>query len=95
MLGEVREQPQRLLSSGDPRREIKSFEIALTRGLGLKNGRGAGSFIEETRAQLLDFYGSVVQNLTAWQAKAPRLSATEEAEPEPTLRRGVAPLGRR
>ncbi len=80
LLGEVREQPQRLLSSGDPRREIRSFEIALTRGLGLKNGRGAGSFIEETRAQLLDFYGGVVQNLTAWQAKAPRLSATEEAE---------------
>jgi len=38
-----------------------------------------GSFIEETRSQLLDFYGDVVQNLTPWVAKAPQLPATDEA----------------
>lgn len=79
LLGEVEEQPQRLLSSSDAKREIKAFEVALTRVLGQKNGRGAGSFIEETRSQLLDFYGEVVQNLTPWVARAPRLAATDEA----------------
>ena len=79
LLGEAREYPDRLLSGSDARRAIKSFEVALTRGLGLKNGRGAGSFIAETRAQLFDFYGEVVQNLTAWQARAPRLPEVDEA----------------
>jgi hypothetical protein len=78
LLGEVKEQPQRLLSPTDAKREIKAFEVALTRVLGQKNGRGAGSFIEETRSQLLDFYGEVVQNLTPWVARAPRLAATDE-----------------
>jgi hypothetical protein len=49
LLGEVKEQPQRLLSPSDTKREIKGFEVALTRVLGQKNWRGAGSFIEETR----------------------------------------------
>jgi len=79
LLGEVKEQPQRLLSPTDAKREIKGFEVAVTRVLGHKNGRGAGSFIEETRSQLLDFYGEVVQNLTPWVARAPRLPAMDEA----------------
>lgn len=78
LLGEVREQPQRLLSPTDAKREIKGFEVALTRVLGQKNGRGAGSFIEETRSQLLDFYGEVVQNVTPWVARAPRLPEADE-----------------
>ena len=64
----------------DAKREIKAFEVALRRVLGQKNGRGAGSFIEETRSQLLDFYGEVVQNLTPWVARAPVC-------PPPTKRR--------
>jgi hypothetical protein len=89
LLGEVRNQPQRLLNSSEPRREIRAFEIALTRGMGLKNGRGAGSFIEETRSQLHDFYGQVVQNLTSWQPRAPRLP---EAEQEVDLMQSVSSL---
>jgi hypothetical protein len=73
LLAVAREQPQTLLHSANPRREIRSFEVALTRALGLKNGRGAGSFVGETRTQLFDFYGDVVQNLTAPQRRAPRL----------------------
>lgn len=73
LLSEAVEQPDRLLSASDRRREIRSFEIALTRGMGLKAGRGAGSFIGDTRAQLFAFYGDVVQNLVGWQRKAPRL----------------------
>ena len=46
--------------------------------MGLKAGRGAGSFIGDTRAQLFSFYGDVVQDLVAWQRKAPRLPDAEE-----------------
>lgn len=81
LLGDAHDQPQRLLSAADPRREIKGFEVALTRALGSKNGRGMGSFIAETKAQLFDFYGDVVQNLSAWQARAPRLPGVLE-EPD-------------
>ena len=73
LLSEAVEQPDRLLSAADRRREIKSFEIAMTRSMGLKAGRGAGSFIGDTRAQLFAFYGDVVQDLVAAQRKAPRL----------------------
>jgi hypothetical protein len=85
LLGEAREYPSRLLSATDPRREIRSFEVALTRPLGLKNGRGSGSFIGDLRAQLVDFYGSVVQNLSPWQPRAPRLPDVDEipATPQP------------
>jgi hypothetical protein len=73
LLGEARENPDGLLSTTDRRREIRGFEVALTRPMGLKAGRGAGSFVGDTRAQLFAFYGEVVQNLSPWQRKAPRL----------------------
>jgi hypothetical protein len=73
LLGEVRENPDGLLSTTDRRREIRGFEVALTRPMGLKAGRGAGSFVGDTRAQLFAFYGDVVQDLAQWQRKAPRL----------------------
>lgn len=73
LFGEAVEQPDRLLSAADRRREIRGFEVALTRGMGLKAGRGTGSFIGDTRAQLFAFYGDVVQDLVGWQRKAPRL----------------------
>jgi hypothetical protein len=97
LLSEALEQPERLLCATDRRRDIKSFEIALTRGLGLKAGRGTGSFIGETRAQLFDFYGDVVQDIVGWQRKAPRLpDAPGEADVlnEPTVvRPDAAPEG--
>lgn len=82
LLAEARETPARLLNGTDPRREIRSFEVALTRSLGSKNGRTKGSFIGDTRQQVIDFYGEVVQNLTPWQAKAPKLPPPPEAVPE-------------
>jgi hypothetical protein len=79
LLGEARQFPQRLLSPTDAKREPRSFELASTRPLGLKAGKGQGSFVRETRRQVIDFYGEVVQNLKPWQAKAPKLP---EAPPE-------------
>lgn len=88
LLGEAREDSGRLLNAADPRREIRAFEVAMTRTLGAKNGRTKGSFVGDTRQQVIDFYAEVVQNLTPWQAKAPKLplppeEILETPQPEP------------
>jgi hypothetical protein len=95
LLGEAVDQPERLLSASDRRRDVRSFEVAHTRGMGLKAGRGAGSFIGDTRAQLYAFYGEVVQNLVGWQRKAPRLpeagEAVEALDEPPVIEPSAAP----
>jgi hypothetical protein len=82
LLGDIRENPRGLLSPIDPKREPRCFELALARPLGLKNGKGRGSFVRETRRQVIDFYREVIQNLKAWQARPPKLPdlATETSE---------------
>jgi hypothetical protein len=85
-LAQVREDRNRLLYASDPKRSPREFTVALVRPIGQKRGRGEGSFVSETRAQLLDFYRQVVQNIKPWQAKAPRLPDVPEvvpAEPMP------------
>jgi hypothetical protein len=45
----------------------------------------------DTRAQTFDFYRELLQNLKAWQAKAPKLADAEEEELEvPRVDEGVA-----
>lgn len=34
------------------------------------------------RSVVLDFYRDVVQNITAWQPRAPRLATTEQTAPK-------------
>jgi hypothetical protein len=91
LLGEANEQPDRLLSAADKRREIRSFEVALTRAMGSKAGRGAGTFIGDTRAQLFAFYGDVVQDLVGWQRKAPRLPDVEVLDEPPVIEPSAQP----
>jgi hypothetical protein len=71
-----------LLNAADSRREIRAFDVVLTRPLGAKNGRTKGSFVGDTRQQVIDFYAEVVQNLTPWQAKAPKLPPPPQEVPE-------------
>ncbi len=54
----------------------------MTRPMGLKRGKGQGSFVGETRKQVVDFYREPVQTLKPWQAKAPKLPR-EPAEVSP------------
>jgi len=87
-IGEAREFPQRALHPGDPKRKIRSFVIEMTRPMGAKRGKGAGSFVRETRRQVLDFYADVVQDLKAWQPRPPQLPETRgdvprTAQPDP------------
>lgn len=82
LLRVVREDPTVLIS--DPKRDFRTFRVAATSPLGAKRGVGRGGFIDSVLAALDGFYGSVVQELRPWAAKAPQLptkarTAVEEA----------------
>jgi hypothetical protein len=87
-LKEARAKPERLLYSADPKREPMAFRLTMSRDLGMKRGRLAGSFVLESKQQTSEFYRSIVQGLRAWAPAAPRLpsqaaDATPVASPEP------------
>jgi hypothetical protein len=92
-LERAREQPDVLFFPTDGKREPRSFVLTLSRPMGQKRGRAEGSFVRETRAQTVDFYRDLVQNLKAWQARAPQISPeaalVDDAVP---LAPGVSPL---
>jgi hypothetical protein len=87
LLREVRETPQRLLNPTEPKREPRGFVVAMNRTMGMKRGKGQGSFVRETRRQVLDFYGTVLQDMKPWQPKPPQLPQPMEvpatAQPDP------------
>jgi hypothetical protein len=52
--------------------------------MGIKRGKGQGTFIESVTNLLETFYGEVAQEITPWTPKAPRLpDSHHEHEPEP------------
>lgn len=79
LLGTLRETPSAILT--DPKKELRSFRIALTAPMGAKRGRGRGTFIDSVLDLVDSFYADVVQHLKAWSAAPPRM---READPEPT-----------
>lgn len=81
-LREAREDPKRLLFPQDPKRLPRAFRLALTKEMGTKRGKGPGSFIHDSKRQVVDFYRDVVQSLVAWQPKAPRLPSDSKPAPE-------------
>jgi hypothetical protein len=85
LLGAAREEPDRLLYAPDPKREPRSFAITLARTMGQKRGKAEGSFVRETRAQTFDFYREIVQQLKAWQARAPKLRGPDGKEEVPEM----------
>jgi hypothetical protein len=92
LLGAVRDDPKQVLLVDDPQREPRSFHLSLARSMGVKKGSGPGSFITDTRQQVIDFYRELIQQLTDWQPKAPRIREKPKApsldtEPDPALER--------
>lgn len=88
LLKEAKAKPERLLYSADPKREPMAFRLIMSKDLGMKRGRLAGSFVLESKQQTSDFYRSIVQALRAWMPVAPKLPAsavvtTPVASPEP------------
>ncbi len=55
------------------KREPISFRLTVSKDLGMKRGRLAGSFVLESKQQTSDFYRSIVQGLRAWAPAAPKL----------------------
>lgn len=88
LLRDARENPKALLSPSDPKREPRSFTLSLARPLGTKRGKGERSFVLETHKQVVSFYGDLVEALSEWRPKAPKLH-TESAEEDP--RRTIPP----
>ena len=77
LLGRVREHPELLIL--DPTKSIRSFSVALNSTMGLKSGRGQGSFIDGVLSSIDTFYGDVLQSLKAWSAKPPRMRDQTDA----------------
>jgi hypothetical protein len=71
LLRDVREDPTRLIA--DPKRDLRSFRVALTTPMGPKRGRGRGAYIDSMLHAVDGFYGDVLQHLKAWAAAPPRL----------------------
>lgn len=71
LLGKVREDPSVLIA--DPKRDIRSFRIALSAPMGVKRGTGRGAFIDSVLDLVDAFYGDVLQNLKAWAAAPPKM----------------------
>ena len=75
LLGTVRADPSVLIH--DPKKEIRSFRVAMSVPMGSKRGRGRGGFIDSVLDLLDAFYGDVVQHLKAWSAAPPRMRETD------------------
>jgi hypothetical protein len=82
LLADARADPAALLSPTDTKRVPRALTITATRPLGTKRGKGKGSFVADTRAQAIDFYGEIVQAISPWRAKPPRLP-DKATEPDP------------
>jgi hypothetical protein len=75
LLGKVRETPTLLIQ--DPKKDLRSFRVAMSAPMGAKRGRGRGAFIDSVLDLVDAFYGEVVQYLKAWSAAPPRMRETE------------------
>lgn len=71
LLKAVREDPNILVL--DPKKEIRSFRLALSVPLGSKRGRGRGTAIDSVLTATDAFYGDVLQHLKAWAAAPPKM----------------------
>lgn len=83
-LDAVRERADVLAHPADPRQPPRRLRVTMRREMGVKRAKGPGSFIFETRRQVVDFYREVVQGLTPPPRKAPQLPLGSSSTPEPT-----------
>ncbi len=90
LISDVRSDPGALLLA-DPKREVVAFDMGITRDMGIKGGKTKGSFVNATMNQVSAFYGDVLQNVQAWQPRAPRLTAETAEEPLTEIPTGPTP----
>lgn len=82
LLRDCRDAPERLLLKEDPKREPRSFLLALSKPMGKKGGRMEGSFASEARRQTTEFYRDLVQGLLPPRTKAPKIREEEKVPTE-------------
>jgi hypothetical protein len=82
LLKSVREDPNLLIQ--DPKKELRSFRVALASPLGTKRGRGRGAAIDSVLDAVDTFYGEVLQHLKAWTAAPPRMREVADQPAERT-----------
>lgn len=80
LLGAVKKDPTLLVQ--DPKRELKTFRVAISVKMGTKRARGRGAFIDSVLDALNDFYRDVVQHLKAWRAAPPKMRQLPPADVE-------------
>jgi hypothetical protein len=75
LLGTLREDPSPLVP--DAAREIRGFRVSATHDLGMNRMAGRGSFIDSVVDATTGYYRDVLQNLSAWRARPPKLRHEE------------------
>ena len=70
-LRDARAKPEKLLYAPDRKRDPMSFRLTISRDLGMKRGKTAGSFVLESKQQTSELYRSILQGLRAWAPAAP------------------------
>ena len=81
----------RSLLLGEERRDPAKFNISLTvdMGLGRSRGRKSPGFIDSVLALVSDFYENVVQDITPWVPRAPKITrsgSVADTDPHPPNR---------
>lgn len=76
LLKDVREDVGVLIQ--DPKKDLRSFRLALAVPLGTKRGRGRGSAIDSVLDAVDAFYGDVLQHVKAWTATPPKMREPAE-----------------
>jgi hypothetical protein len=79
---DARAKPDRLLYAADLKRDPLTFRLTVSKDLGMKRGRLAGSFVAESKQQTNEFYRAIVQGIRAWAPVAPKLPAKPVESPQ-------------
>jgi hypothetical protein len=85
LLKDVRADPAVLVQ--DPKKDLRSFRLALVTPMGTKRGRGRGAAIDSVLTATDVFYREVLQVLKAWTATPPKMRDAVElpANTQPAL----------
>lgn len=83
LLRDCCEDPAVLLLANEPACQPRSFELVLTKAIRAKAGAGNGSFVAEVRAQAVNFYRDIVQDLKPPPPSTPKLPDVAEPDPQP------------
>jgi hypothetical protein len=77
VLGALRDDSTPLLP--DAAREIRGFRLSLTRDLGMNRMAGRGAFIDGVLDSVTVYYRDVLQHLSPWHARPPKLRTDPQA----------------